>query len=455
MKIFGNFEKAEKQEDGTIIVSGIASSEALDNDGEVIKADAIAAAIPDYMKFANIREMHQPKAAGTAIEISVMDDGRTFLKAHIVDSEAVKKVENNVYKGFSIGGRVTERDATDPKIIKGLRLSEISLVDRPCNPEAVFTFSKVDDDEKAAADMENEGGKTADPKPEAAAGATAAAAGTSESETSKSDTAAATASTAAIEKADDVKKGMYGIAWLADILTSINCLQSDAQWEAEYEKDGSGLPAAIKAWLVQGGELLKTMVNEEVAELTGANETAVADVIVLAEKAKGLIKVACTPEESEKFNKGLDILLTKGNTVTKAGARNSAADKKHINAIHDAALALGADCGNSDKAAGNNDDLQKAYKLTNELAKVLDIKEGEDVLTKVNELVSISNTLAAELSKLQNLPKPSKAIVKAVEKGGDSNLETQKLGGEKEAEPKTAQEAIKKVWQGKPVLVYN
>ena len=176
--------------------------------------------------------------------------------------------------------------------------------------------------------------------------------------------------------------------------------------------------------------------------------------IVLADKAKSLIKAACGEEEGEKFSKGLDILLTKGDTINKAGARNSAADKKHNNAIHAAAIALGADCGDSEKVA-TSEDLKKAQHLTSELAKVLDIKEGEDVLTKVNELVDISNTLAAELSKLQNLPKPSKAIVKAVEKGGDSNLETQKLGGEKEAEPKTAQEAIKKVWQGKPVLVYN
>jgi hypothetical protein len=43
-----------------------------------------------------------------------------------------------VYKGFSIGGRITARDPADRNIITGLELSEISVVDRPANPEAVF-----------------------------------------------------------------------------------------------------------------------------------------------------------------------------------------------------------------------------------------------------------------------------------------------------------------------------
>jgi hypothetical protein len=44
--------------------------------------------------------------------------------------------------GFSIGGRVTQRDPANRKIITGLELSEISLVDRPANPEAVIDLYK-------------------------------------------------------------------------------------------------------------------------------------------------------------------------------------------------------------------------------------------------------------------------------------------------------------------------
>ena len=149
IKIFGAIEKVDSQEDGTIIVHGVASTEAEDSQGEVVKADAMRAAIPDYMKFGAVREMHQPLAAGTALKCEVGDDNITRLQAHIVDPTAVKKVLNNVYKGFSIGGKVNKRDELNKNTITQLSLTEISLVDRPANPEAVLSFGKVEgvDDE--------------------------------------------------------------------------------------------------------------------------------------------------------------------------------------------------------------------------------------------------------------------------------------------------------------------
>ncbi|MFN2621193.1 hypothetical protein AB9R13_11395, partial [Neisseria gonorrhoeae] len=109
-KLYAEIAEMEAQDDGTVKVWGYASSEAVDSDGEVIAAAAMKAAIPDYMKFGEVREvreMHGSNAAGTAIEINVEDDGRTFFGAHIVDPVAVEKVKTGVYKGFSIGGSVT------------------------------------------------------------------------------------------------------------------------------------------------------------------------------------------------------------------------------------------------------------------------------------------------------------------------------------------------------------
>lgn len=143
-KIFGQITKSEEQDDGTIIVEGYASAATVDSDGETITSEAMKAALPDYMKIANIREMHQLKAAGVALSATVEDDGRTKLCAHIVDAEAVKKVRAGVYKGFSIGGSVTSRDELNKATITGLRLSEISLVDRPANPDAVITCFKAE-----------------------------------------------------------------------------------------------------------------------------------------------------------------------------------------------------------------------------------------------------------------------------------------------------------------------
>ena len=166
-KLYAEIAKMEAQDDGTVKVWGYASSEAVDSDGEVIAAEAMKAAIPDYMKFGAVREMHGPNAAGTAIEINVEDDGRTFFGAHIVDPIAVTKVKTGVYKGFSIGGSVTARDELNKSQITGLKLTEISLVDRPANPDAVFTCYKADKpkDGEEATDKDDEPADKADETP--------------------------------------------------------------------------------------------------------------------------------------------------------------------------------------------------------------------------------------------------------------------------------------------------
>ena len=138
MRLYGAIQKVEPQDDGTVRVHGIASSEVTDDQGEIVRADAMRAAVPDYMRFPALREMHQLSAAGTTLEAEVGDDGATRIVAHVVDPVAVAKVRNQVYRGFSIGGRVTQREPGNPKVITGLVLNEISLVDRPANPEAIL-----------------------------------------------------------------------------------------------------------------------------------------------------------------------------------------------------------------------------------------------------------------------------------------------------------------------------
>jgi phage head maturation protease len=124
------------------MVWGYASTEALDEQGEIVRREALEAALGTYMRFANIREMHQPSAVGVAKEAAV-DDRGLYLAAKIVDDVALELVIQGVYKGFSIGGRVTARDPTNRSIITGLALTEISVVDRPANPEAVFDCWKA------------------------------------------------------------------------------------------------------------------------------------------------------------------------------------------------------------------------------------------------------------------------------------------------------------------------
>jgi hypothetical protein len=144
MRLFADLSKVEEQDDGSLKVFGVASSGARDEAGEIVSPDAMKAALPGYLAFGAIREMHQPSAAGTALEVNVDDDGFTRLTAHIVDPVAVAKVKAGVYKGLSIGGKVLQRDPKDPTTITALKLMEISLVDRPCNPEASINMWKAD-----------------------------------------------------------------------------------------------------------------------------------------------------------------------------------------------------------------------------------------------------------------------------------------------------------------------
>ncbi|WP_271024969.1 HK97 family phage prohead protease [Rhizobium sp. RCAM05973] len=161
MKLFAAFSKVEDNADGTLSIEGIASTESVDSDGEVVKAAAIEAAIPDFMRYGSgaMREMHQPLAAGTVDKAEVVD-GKTLISGTVVDPVAITKVKTGVYKGFSIGGKVTGRDELNKKHVTSVRLVEISLVDRPANPDAVISMWKAEtlegDEEDLAKDEETE-----------------------------------------------------------------------------------------------------------------------------------------------------------------------------------------------------------------------------------------------------------------------------------------------------------
>lgn len=123
------------------MVYGYATTDSLDSQGEIITKEAIKKAWEDYMKFANVREMHQPSAVGVTKEYE-HDEKGTKIGVKVVDDRAWKFVQEGVYKGFSIGGRILEKiENTITEIV----LAEISLVDRPANPDAVFEVIKMDD----------------------------------------------------------------------------------------------------------------------------------------------------------------------------------------------------------------------------------------------------------------------------------------------------------------------
>jgi hypothetical protein len=372
---FVAFEKVEKQDDGTMFVSGVASSEAVDADGETITTEAMKAALPDYMKFGAVREMHQPIAAGTALKCEVGEDGRTNIEAKIVDPTTVMKIEEDVLKGFSVGGRVTSRDPLNKNTITGIKLTEISVVDRPANPEAVFKLGKVE-----GAD-----------EPEANLG--------------------------------ELRKGLYSVSRLADLLCSLGWLAQDVTAEAEWEGDNSPVPAALRDALLQLGNVLKEYTSEEVDELL-ATLPAVPSVEVIQMAVK-LTKAELvlepdtwTPEGVEEFKKAWV------DGLAKAGAKFSAATMSTLNEKHQAALeahdALGkamgalAECwkddgtDDQDDAGSKKDDTDKADK-----AEALQKAAGlEEDLKKAQVTIDTLTKRVQELEKLPAAPKGSITISK-------------------------------------------
>jgi len=138
---FRLFATFTKKDDDKRIVEGFATTEAVDSQGEVVKLSAIEKALPGYMKYANVREMHQWSAVGKTIATKTDDKKKgLWIRAKIVDDQAWQKCKEKVYSAFSIGGKILKKIGN---VIHELDLNEISLVDRPANPQAVFSLVKI------------------------------------------------------------------------------------------------------------------------------------------------------------------------------------------------------------------------------------------------------------------------------------------------------------------------
>lgn len=308
--------KVDENDDGTVTVQGIASDGSVDLAGEVVTPDAMRAALPDFMKAGTgaLREMHQPLAAGTVTEAFVNDGGQTIITARVVDPVAVLKVREGVYKGFSIGGSSTGRSG---KTITGLRLTEISLVDAPCNPNAVIQVWKADSAEEnmsqeqaveALAEMVNKGEISATDLLALAKSQTA----TQEPETQPEAQPETVPEVAKTDEPETVAKGMYTVSDFADVLRDIFWMAADAQDESDWEGDNSPLPAALRDWLKAGVVIFNDMAAEESAELIAELEKAKANKDIgkaaVAEPVTVIATVEVIPEITKALSDVQDVI---------------------------------------------------------------------------------------------------------------------------------------------------
>lgn len=137
--------KSERDpETGDLMVYGKATGPDLDLDGQICDPKWLKSAMPAWMEWGNVREMHGPSAVGVGVTLDEVGQD-WYLAARIVDKVAAEKVEKGVYKGYSIGIKNAQavRDSRAPggRIIGGETV-EVSLVDRPCNPTAKMSIAK-------------------------------------------------------------------------------------------------------------------------------------------------------------------------------------------------------------------------------------------------------------------------------------------------------------------------
>lgn len=147
-KPIGLFAQISRVDDEQRLVYGVMTDETPVHEWPGVDVDVVTShaatkrAVERWMKWGNVREMHQPSAVGVARSVEFNDQTReTYVTAHIVDDQAWQKVKAGVYRGFSIAGPIKTWDH-DKKLkritVTDYDLDEISLCDRPKNPESVI-----------------------------------------------------------------------------------------------------------------------------------------------------------------------------------------------------------------------------------------------------------------------------------------------------------------------------
>lgn len=137
-------------------VVGYATTEDIDKQNEQVDFEASKEAFGSWA--GNIREMHEPKAVGKAVAWEPDEDRRGIRVTAQISKGAEdtwQKILDGTLKAFSIGGQTVNKVQQIVKDDKGgqkhvtkitkYRLTELSLVDNPANPEASFELVKFAD----------------------------------------------------------------------------------------------------------------------------------------------------------------------------------------------------------------------------------------------------------------------------------------------------------------------
>ena len=151
--ITNTFEKSAVQEDGSITIKGLASTNALDRTGDIIDHNAWKeGGLDNYGDNPIILFNHDyNRPIGRAKYCDVTQNGLE-LEAKISKSagDIVELIKDGVLGAFSVGFKVKDADynkETDGFFIKSAELLEVSVVSIPANQTATFSVAKSFDSE--------------------------------------------------------------------------------------------------------------------------------------------------------------------------------------------------------------------------------------------------------------------------------------------------------------------
>ena len=151
-KIFhwtNTFKTLGEDEDGSVNIKGLASTNAIDRAGDTINHDAWIKknGLENYKSNPIVLFNHDyNKPIGRATSLEVTENGLEFgAKVSKSAGEIKDLIKDGVLGAFSVGFRVKDADynkETDGYTIKDAELFEVSVVSVPCNQGAMFSVSK-------------------------------------------------------------------------------------------------------------------------------------------------------------------------------------------------------------------------------------------------------------------------------------------------------------------------
>jgi hypothetical protein len=268
-------------------VRGIMTQEVVDVHGEEVDFESVKACLASWR--GNIREMHQPKAVGKAVDIKTLDD----LKAVEVESYISKGAEDTWQKcldgtlGFySLGGvadRVMGRrsDGTNGPRLLMRKLNELSVVDSGACPTSSIAVVKMVDGVPTE--------QLTDVEP------------------------------TVLLKGTGFKSQQWNIGTALGTLAMLESLITDQSFEDQYDGDNSPDNAGQIELLRLAAQIVIDFIATEFEQQFASDES--------------LMKLA----------DGDRAVVT--SLIEKAGARHSRRDVEMLQGMHDNVVKLGAACG--------------------------------------------------------------------------------------------------------------